>query len=382
MDEENAFAQQQRVMQQQQQRVMQEQQQLLWLQHLQRQKQQQDAISRFPSNMDVHLHPQQQFLHRPTNAQSLTPNPNNPNFNAGSSHPHLFQMPNPLLSPTQGHQYQVPKRNNNLVINDSTNNNSNSSSSNPQQQSARANPAELQMAYQDAWKVCHPDFKTPFTSLEDACERLLPYHVVADYEAEEDDKILDTDSEDQMSRTQQWDNNIAAKVEEFTTTFEKQVLAFNIISRKRALGEFRAEEKLMVEQLLLQEEKRAYLELRAEMESRQKMSQEITDANLCIAMAHGEQTHGGSQVRRDMVSPPFRGSLHGSQVNNIPISQETVGRGQEVNYEDMNNGLGNSSQIDDKEPSDNFLNDEETEDGDTGTQSEWQAGGVLDLNMR
>ncbi|KAJ0539062.1 putative GLTSCR protein region [Helianthus annuus] len=27
------------------------------------------------------------------------------------------------------------------------------------------------MAYEDAWRVCHPDFKRPFSSLEDACER-------------------------------------------------------------------------------------------------------------------------------------------------------------------------------------------------------------------
>uniref|UniRef100_A0A2P2JWM8 GLTSCR protein conserved domain-containing protein n=1 Tax=Rhizophora mucronata TaxID=61149 RepID=A0A2P2JWM8_RHIMU len=35
------------------------------------------------------------------------------------------------------------------------------------------NQVELQMAYQDAWRVCHPDFKRPFSSLEDACERFV-----------------------------------------------------------------------------------------------------------------------------------------------------------------------------------------------------------------
>jgi hypothetical protein len=92
--------------------------------------------------------------------------------------------------------------------------------------------------------------------------------VVADYEAEEDDRILDSDTTGQMpSRSQQWDHNIAAKVAEFTATFEKQALAFNIISRKRAMGEFRSEERLMIEQALLQEEKRAMLEIRAEIGS-------------------------------------------------------------------------------------------------------------------
>ncbi|CAL9229400.1 unnamed protein product [Arabidopsis halleri] len=34
-----------------------------------------------------------------------------------------------------------------------------------------SNQLEIQFAYQDAWRVCHPDFKRPFASLEDACER-------------------------------------------------------------------------------------------------------------------------------------------------------------------------------------------------------------------
>ena len=94
--------------------------------------------------------------------------------------------------------------------------------------------------------------------------RLLPYHVVADYEVEADDRILDSDTTGQMpSRFQQRDHNIAVKVAEFTATFEKQALAFNITSRKRAMGEFRSKERLMVEQALLQEEKKAMFDLRA-----------------------------------------------------------------------------------------------------------------------
>ncbi|KAJ0018386.1 hypothetical protein Pint_11505 [Pistacia integerrima] len=54
---------------------------------------------------------------------------------------------------------------------------------------------------------------------------LLPYHVVTDYEAEEDDRILDSFTTGQMlSRSQKWNNNIAAKVAEFTETLEKQAL--------------------------------------------------------------------------------------------------------------------------------------------------------------
>ncbi|PPS00571.1 hypothetical protein GOBAR_AA20088 [Gossypium barbadense] len=198
------------------------------------------------------------------------------------------------------------------------------------------------MAYQDALRVCHPDFKRPFSSLEDACERLLPYHVVADYEAEEDDRILDSDTTGQMpSRSQQWDHNIAAKVAEFTATFEKQALAFNIISRKRAAGEFRSEERLMVEQALLQEEKRAMLELRAEIESREKAGREAHEAKLRMAaMSQG------------------------------------------LNPDEMMNGWGNNAPRDEKEPSEDFLNDEETENGDTSVQNEWREVGEFDLNSR
>ncbi|PPS15500.1 hypothetical protein GOBAR_AA05077 [Gossypium barbadense] len=198
------------------------------------------------------------------------------------------------------------------------------------------------MAYQDAWRVCHPDFKRPFSSLEDACERLLPYHVVADYEAEEDDKILDSDTTGQMpSRSQQWDDNIAAKVVEFTATFEKQALAFNIISRKRGVGEFRSEERLMIEQALLQEEKKALLDLRAEIESREKAGREAHEAKLRMAA--------------------------------MP---------QGVNPDEIMNGWGSNAQRDEKEPSEDFLNDEETENGDTSVQNDWREVGEFDLNSR
>lgn len=215
--------------------------------------------------------------------------------------------------------------------------------------------------------------------------RLLPYHVVADYEAEEDDKILDSDTTGQMlSRSQQWDHNIAAKVAEFTATFEKQVLAFNIISRKRDLGEFRTEEKLMIEQLLLQEERRALLELKTEMDARQKMGREIHDPNLQMAaLVHAEQARAESQARAEMMNrAPIRASALGPRGSNIQMGNDVGEHGQEVSPDEMINGWGNNGHKDEKEPSEDFLNDEETDNGDMGTQSEWRGGGELDLNTR
>lgn len=241
------------------------------------------------------------------------------------------------------------------------------------------------MAYQDAWRVCHPDFKRPFSSLEDACERLLPYHVVADYEAEEDDRILDSDTTGQLlSRSQQWDHNIAAKVAEFTATFEKQVLAFNIISRKRALGEFRSEERLMIEQALLQEERRALLEARAEMDSRQKAGREAHAANMRMAaIAQAEQARAESQAHAEMIArAPIRASALGSHGSNLSAGHDMSEPEQEVNPDEMISGWANNTQRDEKEPSEDFLNDEETENGDTGIENDWRGGGEFDLNTR
>lgn len=351
--------QQQFLLQQQQQQ--QQQQQFLLLQqfqkqqqqqqHQQQQQQQQAAISRFPSNIDAHLRPPG-VLHPRPHGIPQNPNPS-PNSNLQQQNPNFQQgQPAQQSQPTHPQQQQKAMR--------------------------PLNQAELQMAYQDAWRVCHPDFKRPFSTLEDACERLLPYHVVADYEAEEDDRILDSDTTGQMpSRSQQWDHNIAAKVAEFTATFEKQALAFNIISRKRAMGEFRSEERLMVEQALLQEEKRATFELKVEID---KAGRDAHEAKLRMAaMAQAEQARAESHIARG----PIRANALGSQGNNIGIGHHDLGEQHHgVNPDEMMNGWGNNVQRDDKEPSEDFLNDEENENGETGMQNEWREVGEFDLNSR
>lgn len=124
--------------QQQQQQLMQQQ---LLMQQIQRQK---DAMSRFPSNIDVHLRPQSQV-----------------------QHPSLLHHPRPLTNPNPN---SAPQQPNQLHPNPNPNPNPNPSAA----LAANVNPqhkASLQLAYQDAWRVCHPDFKRPFSSLEDACER-------------------------------------------------------------------------------------------------------------------------------------------------------------------------------------------------------------------
>lgn len=158
MEEVKAMTQQQLLKQQQQQ------QQIMFL--LQRQKQHESMMSRFPSNIDAHLRPQQHLMHRSQSPNSSpTPNPN-PNSN-------------PQVSlPNSNHQNSnATAANVNPAATTPNNNNGSSSNLNTQQQqqqkASRANPVELQMAYQDAWRVCHPDFRRPFSSLDDACERYV-----------------------------------------------------------------------------------------------------------------------------------------------------------------------------------------------------------------
>uniref|UniRef100_A0ACD5TBS2 Uncharacterized protein n=1 Tax=Avena sativa TaxID=4498 RepID=A0ACD5TBS2_AVESA len=302
--------------------------------HPQAQQLSQQAMSRFPSNIDAHLRPlgPHRFQQLPPSQPQPQPQPHS----QGPSQP----------SPQQQQQQQAAQ--------------------------ARGRSPEMEMALQDAMRVCNPDIKTPFQSLEDAVSRLLPYHVVADYEAEEDDRILDSDATGQIpSRLQQWDHNILVKIAEFTTTFEKQVLAYNIMTKKRAIGEFRSEERLMLEQALLQEEKQATMELRAEIESREKAGRE---AKMRMAMA--EHARVEAQAHSEMIGQgPLRANAAASQGDDGPSHDMAQEHGED--------GWENAERDDDDDPSEDFLNDDnEPENGNSAMQEDWRRSGEFDLNSR
>ncbi|KAL1211500.1 hypothetical protein V5N11_023511 [Cardamine amara subsp. amara] len=351
---------------QQQQQMQQRQQQLFMMQQLQKQQQQQQqqaAMSRFPSNIDPHFRPPGFMQNPPVDPSLQNPNPNliqqSKNFQQQQQNVANQQI---MMMMRQKQQQQQQQQQQKLMR-------------------PPSNQLEIQMAYQDAWCVCHPDFKRPFASLEDACERLLPYHVVADYEAEEDDKILDSDPTGQtLSRCQQWDNNIAAKVAEFTATFEKQVQAFNMITQKRSEGELRAEERLMIEQHLLQDERNGYMELKSE-QDREKAAQEARLRMAAFAQAAGQQVRvaESQQSYNEMMA---RNPLRANAIGNHGEQQQ----GRNMNPEEMMmmmNGWGNnnnnSSKREDKEPLEDFLNDEEN---DNGEHDNWRRSGEFDLNTR
>ena len=141
----------------------------------------------------------------------------------------------------------------------------------------------------------------------------------------------------------------------------------------------------MIEQVLLQEEKRAMLELRAEIESREKAGREAHEAKLRMAaMVQAEQARAESQAHAEMLArAPIRASALGPQGNDLQIGHEIAEQEQVVNPDEMMNGWGNNNvQREEKEPSEDFLNDEETENGEAGMQDEWREVGEFDLNTR
>ncbi|KAF2306751.1 hypothetical protein GH714_021149 [Hevea brasiliensis] len=137
----------------------------------------------------------------------------------------------------------------------------------------------------------------------------------------------------------------------------------------------------MIEQILLQEEKRLLLELKTEMDAREKAGRE---AQLRMAaMVQAEQARAESHAHAEMMArAPIRASALGSRGNSVSIGHDMGEQEHGANTDQMMNGWGNNAQRDEKEPSEDFLNDEETENGDTGAQGEWREVGEFDLNSR
>ncbi|XP_062185838.1 uncharacterized protein LOC133889338 [Phragmites australis] len=158
---------------------------------------------------------------------------------------------------------------------------------------ARARAAE-QMAFEDAWKATNPDFTTPFASVEDAVSRLLPYHVFADYEEEEDCVDGGGATATEKSSAQEWEEVIDAKTKDLIAHFEKQVLTFNIINRERAEGIARGEERLMLEMALYDDERRQAERVRAAIVQEHREQQEAARKRLALAQAQAQAQAAGA----------------------------------------------------------------------------------------
>ncbi|KAJ1270706.1 hypothetical protein BS78_06G072400 [Paspalum vaginatum] len=152
------------------------------------------------------------------------------------------------------------------------------------EEAARTRAAE-QMAFEDAWKALNPDFRTPFASVEDAVSRLLPYHVFADYEEEDD--VIDS-SVTENSSTQKWEDDMGARVEVLMEHFEKQVLSFNVMTQHRAAGLTRTEERLLLERALHEDERRQVERLNAVIAQHQQREHQEAAARARQALAQAQ----------------------------------------------------------------------------------------------
>ncbi|KAE8813259.1 hypothetical protein D1007_09652 [Hordeum vulgare] len=149
---------------------------------------------------------------------------------------------------------------------------------------ARARAAE-QMAYEDAWKACNPDFTTPFASVEDAVTRLLPYHVFADYD--EEDTYIDA-SGTEKSSAERWDNDVAATMLKQIAEFEKHVLTFNVMARQRAEGTMRGEELLLLERAMIHDEQRVSEQVRVAHIQQLQQQETARASRLALAQAQAQ----------------------------------------------------------------------------------------------
>lgn len=162
---------------------------------------------------------------------------------------------------------------------------------------------EVDMARQDVLRVCNPDIKRPFSSIEDACDRLLPYHVVAEYDPEE---LEVSPSESRsgattllISRAQSWNDTLKAKTAEYVGALDKHINTFNSIMKRRSDGEMRGEERLLVEKYLLVDERQKLADARAKIEAKERAEREAQEARVKEALAQAEKARAEALARAE-----------------------------------------------------------------------------------
>ncbi|RRT50764.1 hypothetical protein B296_00035535, partial [Ensete ventricosum] len=138
----------------------------------------------------------------------------------------------------------------------------------------------------------------------------------------------------------------------------------------------RSEERLMIEQALMQEEKQALLEIRAEMESREKADREATEAKMRMAISQAECARAEAQVDAEMYARASTRARTATSLGDKGSGHEMVQeRGGNMGGEVLKERLKSHQRI--------FLNDEnETENVNTRAQGQWREAGELDLNSR
>jgi hypothetical protein len=145
--------------------------------------------------------------------------------------------------------------------------------------------------------------------------RLLPYHVFAD--SDEDDGVNGDGTncssyatETEKSSAQESEDGMNATKEYLLAEFEKQVLTFNLMTRQRAEGFNRGEERLMLERALFEDERRLTEQVRAAAVAQRQQQEQEEAERARLALAHAQAAVGAwHQVQVKPSTPSWQQAL-------------------------------------------------------------------------
>jgi hypothetical protein len=145
--------------------------------------------------------------------------------------------------------------------------------------------------------------------------RLLPYHVFAD--SDEDDGVNGDGTncssyatETEKSSAQESEDGMNATKEYLLAEFEKQVLTFNLMTRQRAEGFNRGEERLMLERALFEDERRLTEQVRAAAVAQRQQQEQEEAERARLALAHAQAAVGAwHQVQVQPSTPSWQQAL-------------------------------------------------------------------------
>lgn len=138
---------------------------------------------------------------------------------------------------------------------------------------------EATFAYDDLKKASTPDLKRPFSSVRDACERLLPYHVWAEWDSEELDYSGETDFSPLLAeKWEAWADAVHTRSLSFKAQTERLVESYDRLLKRRVIGEMAGEHLVQNAQLLLQDEKAKLSDLKLQLAQKEKAEREREEA--------------------------------------------------------------------------------------------------------
>ena len=114
--------------------------------------------------------------------------------------------------------------------------------------------------------------------------RLLAFHVLADDDSDDVKDIVVDSTGRVLSYSRYWNEALCSKIKEHQSAFHAQLDAFNCFLKKRTKGEAKVEESIMVEHLLLQDERRKMNDVKEEVENlRRAKEEEVQQKELAVA---------------------------------------------------------------------------------------------------